>query len=211
MRLTCSGSQQGVSHHKAFTPVALPYSGRTLQRSRTCRRVPRRAVGRSTSASRFWGAAPFLFTVCTFQSVQSWEMCFAAREGTNGTHTTVAEPASLPGKWRPGKQRWLLQPSLPSRQRALLQAPGKRQQTKDPSSPAPLSAANNGLLFPGSCGEKHRYFFLFCSANISCKLKPNIFRYLNKRGKKGILALTENNSLGALAGDGDAPGKVVGE
>lgn len=42
-------------------------------------------------------------------------------------------------------------------------------------------------------------FFLFCSANISCKLKPNIFRYLNKRGKKGILALTENSSLGALA------------
>lgn len=168
MRLTCSGSQQGVSHHKDFTPVALPYSGRALQRSRGCRRVPwcsastgRRAAGRSTSASRFWGAAPFLFTVCTFQSVQSWEMCFAACEGTNVTQTTVAKPVSLPGKWRHSKQRWRLQPSLPSRQRALLQAPGKRQQTKDRSSPAPLSAANNGLLFPGSCGEKHRYFFPF--------------------------------------------------
>jgi len=59
------------------------------------------------------------------------------------------------------------------------------------------------FFFPAAA-EKNRYFFLFCSANTSCKLKPSIFRYLNKGGKK-------NNSSGAVAGGSDAPGKAVGE
>ena len=152
------------------------------------------------------GSSFSLYCVCLSQHPKLRDLFRSTRRCECHTHD-CAQPVSLPGKPRCSKQRWLLQPSLPS----WLQAPGKQQQTKDPSSPAPLSAANNGLLFPGSCGEKHRFFFLFCAANTSCKLKPDIFRYLNKRGKKGIFTLTENNSSGALAGDSDEPGKVVGE
>lgn len=84
----------------------------------------------------------------------------------------------------PGKPRRLLQPPLPILS-SLSPRPWEAAADKSPLfSAAPLAAANNGLLFPGSCREKHRYCFLFCSAHISSKLKPNIFRYLNKRGKK---------------------------
>lgn len=107
---------------------------------------------------------------------------FHSRWGRNVTHRFCPASAFL---GNPDAVAAVVAPTCPS-QTSIASTPGRGKQTKRPLLCCSPRATNNGLLFPGSCRENYRYFFLFCSANTSCKWKPNIFRYLNKRGKKGI-------------------------
>lgn len=133
--------------------------------------------GQASLSSEFLGGSSFCL---------HWDprlrTLFHSSSGMNVTQRSVPS-LSLPGEpWchcSPGC------PSL-SFQTTIVSIPGLGKQTKRPLLCCSPRATNNGLLFPGSCRENHRYFFLFCSENVSCKLKPNIFRYLNKRVKKGI-------------------------
>lgn len=85
----------------------------------------------------------------------------------------------------PGAVAAVAAPTCPS-QTTIAFTPGLERRQKDPSSAAPLELQITDFSFLAVAKKPTDIFFLFCSANISCKLKPNIFRYLNKRGKKGI-------------------------
>lgn len=206
MWLTCSGSQWGASDQKDFIPVALLFCSHISRidsaGASSCPEVlPQggRAADRPASAPYSWGAARFVFT-----EIQSWELWLTAGE-VRTSHTDPCPAWAFLGN--PGAA--VAAPICPS-QTSIASTPGFGKQTKRPLLCCSPRATNNGLLFPGSCRENYRYFFLFCSANTSCSESPISLDTSTKEEERES-TLKENHSSGALTGDGDVPGKVAGE
>lgn len=173
MWLTCSGSQWGEPDHKGFTPVALLFCGHICRiHSAGASGCPEVLPGEGG----LWTGQPQLHIPegqLIFSSLRSKAENSVPQQVRWMSHTDPCPAWAFLGN--PGAVAAVAAPTCPS-QTTIASTAGLGKQTKTPLLCCSPRATNNGFLFPGSCRENHRYFFLFCSANISCKLKPTIFR-----------------------------------
>lgn len=161
-----------------------------LQRCRRCQRVPWWAA----SADRApWALGPQAgqphvhilrgssFSLCCVCLSQ----CPKLRDLFCSTRRYEYHGQAVPCLWAsPGSHGGCSSLPCPSRA-ASAPGPGKQLQTKAPSSLLlPWQLQITDFSFLAAAEKNTDIASFFCSAHISSKLKPNIFRYLNKRGKK---------------------------